>query len=240
MYLNYFQIKLIAIFAMTCGHVAWIWVDTASFLGQLMHFFGRLTAPLMCFLLVEGFYRSKNYNKYITRLFIFACLAQIPYVAMLKGLDFIWLKPELIFFRLNIIFNLFLALIALLIIYKTRLHLVVKVSIIILLLFFSKIIDWGEFVIVFALVFSHYRSNRYKQIIAYTITAMGLLILVDLGILHSLPTLVLQWMPIGILLVPLILKYCSYEVGPRWGGRYFFYVYYPAHILILAIIAWLI
>lgn len=205
-----------------------------------MHFFGRLTAPLMCFLLVEGFHRSKNYNKYITRLFIFACLAQIPYVAMLKGLDFIWLKPELIFFRLNIIFNLFLALIALLIIYKTRLHLVVKVSIIILLLFFSKIIDWGEFVIVFALVFSHYRSNRYKQIIAYTITAMGLLILVDLGILHSLPTLVLQWMPIGILLVPLILKYCNYEVGPRWGGRYFFYVYYPAHILILAIIAWLI
>ena len=240
MKLNYFQIKLIAIFAMTIDHIAWVWVDTASILGQLMHFLGRLTAPLMCFLLVEGFYRSKNYNKYITRLFLFACLSQIPYVAMLKGFDFLWLEPELFFFKLNILFNLLLALLSLIIIYKTKFSNMVKISGVFLFLFLSQAMDWNVFIIIFTLVFAYYRNSREKQIFAYLITAMALLILVDLGIVHGLPTLVLQWMPVGILLVPLILKYCSYEFGTHWGGRYFFYVYYPAHMLILAITAWLI
>lgn len=80
------------------------------------------------------------------------------------------------------------------------------------------------FLIAFALTFAYFRNNRHQQLIAYTITAMSLLLLVDLGVIHGLPTLVLQWMPIGILLVPFILKYCDHTVGPRWGGRYFLYI----------------
>lgn len=237
--LNYLQLKILAIFTMTIGHIAWIWVETNSFSGQLMHFLGRLTAPLMCFLLVEGFFKTKKYYSYLFRLFLFACLAQFPFVAMLKGLDFFVESPTLLFFKGNVLFNLGLALLALGIFYKSQFHVLVKSTMLCALLFFASFMDWGFFIILFTLVFARYRANRHKQLIAYTITAMGLLILVDLGIVHGLPTLVLQWMPTGILVVPLILLYCNYEVGPRWGGRYFFYIYYPLHMALLATLAYL-
>ena len=239
MQLNYFEIKILAIFVMTIDHIAWLWTDTSSFLGQFMHFLGRLTAPLMCFLLVEGFFKTRNFSSYFLRLFLFACLAQFPFVAMLKGLDFFIEGYKLLFIKWNVLFNLGLALLALGIFYKSQLHILVKSTMLCALLFFSSFMDWGIFIIVFTLIFARYRNNRQQQIIAYTITALGLLLLVDLGIVHSLPTLVLQWMPIGILLVPLILLYCNYEVGPRWGGRYFFYIYYPLHMALLATLAYL-
>lgn len=240
MQLNYSQIKILAIFAMTIDHIAWLWIDTSSFLGQFMHFLGRLTAPLMCFLLVEGFFKTRNFYSYFLRLFLFACLAQFPFVVMLKGLDFFVESPTLLFFKGNVLFNLGLALLALGIFYKSQFHVLVKSMMLCALLFFASFMDWGVFIILFTLVFARYRANRQQQLIAYTITAMGLLLLVDLGIVHGLPTLVLQWMPIGILLVPLILMYCNYESGSRWGGRYFFYIYYPLHMFILATLAYLI
>lgn len=237
MQLNYFHIKMIAIVVMTIDHIAWVWVDTASFIGQTMHFLGRLTAPLMCFLLVEGFLKTKSYQVYLGRLLLFAVLAQFPFVAMFNGLNFYINKPELLFFKGNVLFNFVLALFALGVVYKTTLHDLIKILMIILLLFFSMFMDWGIFIICFTLVFAKYRANRNQQMIAYTIVSMGLLLLVDLGVVQGLPTLVLQWMPIGILLVPVVLYFCNYQAGPRWGGRYFFYCYYPVHMFLIALFA---
>lgn len=49
MHPNYFQIKILAVLAMTLGHIAWVWVETGSTLGQFLHFVGRITTPLMSF-----------------------------------------------------------------------------------------------------------------------------------------------------------------------------------------------
>lgn len=237
MHFSLLFIKLVAIIAMTIDHIAWVWVDTQSFLGQFLHFIGRLTAPLMCFLLVEGFYKTKKYSSYLIRVFIFALIAQYPFIAMLYGLNFFETQPDLIWSRGNVLFNFLLALFTLGLIYKTTLNLYIKFLGVLLLLLFSVQLDWGVFIIAFCLVFAHFRQDRNQQIIAYIITAMGLLLMVDVGIIYALPPLSAQWMPLGILVVPFFLKYCNDQLGARFGGRYFFYVFYPLHMLIISIIA---
>ena len=53
-------LKIIAITAMLTDHIAWAFVPSRSLLGQLMHIIGRLTAPIMCFLIAEGYHHTSN------------------------------------------------------------------------------------------------------------------------------------------------------------------------------------
>ena len=53
--LNRTQLKFIAICAMVCDHTAWGFVEFWSPLGQILHVIGRLTIPIMCFFVAEGY-----------------------------------------------------------------------------------------------------------------------------------------------------------------------------------------
>ena len=61
-------LKIIAIIAMTIDHIAWAFVDACSAAGILMHLVGRLTAPIMCFFIAEGYAHTRNANRYALRL----------------------------------------------------------------------------------------------------------------------------------------------------------------------------
>ena len=45
----------------------------------ILRFLGRLTAPIMCFFLVEGFLHTRSKKRYALRLAIFAVISQVPY-----------------------------------------------------------------------------------------------------------------------------------------------------------------
>ena len=58
--LNANTIKLIAILAMTVDHVAWLLFPgyPKDALPVVMHIIGRLTCPIMCFFIAEGYHLS--------------------------------------------------------------------------------------------------------------------------------------------------------------------------------------
>ena len=86
MSLNTYQLKYIALLSMVIDHAAVIFrtqLPDAAYLT--MRCMGRISFPVFCFTLVEGFFHSSNQNRYLTRLALFAVLSEIPFDLALKG-----------------------------------------------------------------------------------------------------------------------------------------------------------
>ena len=79
--LTSYDLKRIAILAMTIDHLAWTFFpgyDTRWFV-LLAHIIGRLTAPIMWFFISEGFYHTRNVKKYAQRMFCLAIVSHFAY-----------------------------------------------------------------------------------------------------------------------------------------------------------------
>lgn len=81
------QLKTIAILSMLIDHVnkALIYPNLVSnygFLTRVSNLFdiiGRISFPLFCFLLVEGYYKTRNRKKYLLHLLIFGVISEVPF-----------------------------------------------------------------------------------------------------------------------------------------------------------------
>lgn len=82
-----FILKLIAIISMLIDHTGVIFFSSVDHpeLYILSRGIGRLAFPIFVFLVVEGFYHTKDVKKYLKRLGIFALISEIPYdIALYK------------------------------------------------------------------------------------------------------------------------------------------------------------
>lgn len=227
-----FQLKMIAIIAMSLDHSALLFLSDGSWRYECLRFVGRLTLPLMCFFLVEGFFHSRNHQKYLGRLLFFGVIAQ-PFYSWMIAFDQINALDLRFFLQTgNVLFTLALALLALMI-RASRLSVPLKITLIFALSFAALYCDWGIYPVIFTLVLAHYYPERKAQTIAYLLAAMGLLLLADRQIFAVMPSLVLHIMPAGILLPPLFWHFYHGKKGARFGGRYAFYLFYPAHMALL-------
>lgn len=84
------MLKLIAVVSMLIDHIAAILLCTMRdevayvlpenmLLYKLMRGIGRISFPIYCFLLVEGFLHTHDRKKYGINLFLFALISELPY-----------------------------------------------------------------------------------------------------------------------------------------------------------------
>lgn len=228
------QIKWIAIVCMLIDHIAWAFVPFASAAGQVMHVFGRITAPVMCFFIAEGYAHTRNVPRYAFRLGLFAVLSQFPFTLFESGkFQFVdWSAGNE---TLSVIYTLFLSLLAVWVwdTVKNRLFRGVIVAGLCLLALPG---DWMFFDILFTLVFWIYRGNFKKQAIGFIFAAVLEEILSIFFSIAAGSHVYSQLFQLGVLLcLPLLAQYN----GERGGGRYAkwaFYIFYPVHLLILGLI----
>ena len=76
------QLKLIAIAAMTVDHVAWLLFPgyATGAVPLVMHMIGRITCPIMCFFIAEGFHYTRDRKKYALRLLALAVVSHFAYM----------------------------------------------------------------------------------------------------------------------------------------------------------------
>lgn len=71
-------LKIIAAFAMLCSHIyKCLLVSYEQFL--FLDMIGRISFPIFCFLLAEGFAYTKDRKAYLVRLWVCAVFSEIPY-----------------------------------------------------------------------------------------------------------------------------------------------------------------
>jgi hypothetical protein len=225
--MNAYHIKLIAIVTMVIDHVGAFLFPNILFLRVI----GRLAFPLFSWLIANGAYYSKNRNKYLIRLFVFAIISQVPY--LLTGR---LIHPD--FQGLNIFFTLFLGLLAIEIIRKYK-SAVVFVTVVLVIGLLAEIawVSYGLAGILSIVFFYKYFKDFKKMLISQALIFSISSILPQIIQLFSGSIIVIENTRViqSLAVFSLIFIYLYNEKpGPRL--KYIFYVFYPAHLIIIYMI----
>lgn len=219
-----FTLKIVAIVAMTCNHAAWMLQSHLpdAFTCVLLAV-GGLTFPIMLYLLHVGYAHTHSVKNYALRLLVFAAIAQLPYWLFLQQ-------------SANVLFTLLMCL-AVFYFYDKWNHDVRFWLLFVALFILSNWCDWGLMGPAMALALHSAESE--KQGILYSalipILADGAPMLVIFAMAPNLLNL-------GLLLYPLVGCSATVVLLRAYNGqrgrplKYFFYVYYPAHIAVLGCI----
>lgn len=202
-------IKTIAIVCMVIDHVAWAFVPTFSALGQVMHLFGRVTAPVMCFFIAEGYAHTHDVNQYFKRLLIFAIISDIPFMVFERSNQVH-----------NVIFTLLLGLMVIRLWDKVP-NKFLKILLVAVLCIFSAWMnsDWSFIGVLLCLAFWVFRGKFYLQ--SLSVLALSAVSACFYG----------QVFQFGMLLC---LPFLYFYNGQRGGGsKWTFYIFYPAHLAVL-------
>lgn len=229
--LNRDMIKYVAIFAMLLDHIAWMFLPFSSATAQVFHTVGRITAPIMCFFIAEGYHYTRDIKKYALRLFIFAAVSQVPW----------WLMHgEMFTLSFSMITTLLLSLAAIFV-YDNIKNPPAKIFLLLALFVLSMWCDWMYFAPLWCLGFHKYRENEPKK---YLWLAFVNLLYFLYTVFQFLPragvtltdSLTLSLYSLGsFLAMPLLLLYNG-EKGKYKNSKWVFYVFYPLHILVLVLI----
>ena len=221
-------LKYIAVIAMLCDHIGLAFVGTDKPLGIAMRVFGRLTAPIMCYFLVEGYMHTSSKKKYGARLLAFAFISQIPFSYLLTG--------KLFSTHLNMMFTLFLCFMLLVVIEKVESR-VLKFILALIIYCICDYCDWGLVAPLWVMAFAMLRNDRKKLTLVYAliclfwVTRSTSMAVADGGMWYEG-----LWQAGSLAFIPFIYLYNGEAGKSSKFSKWFFYWFYPLHILVIAVI----
>ena len=165
-------IKYIAIAAMLLDHIAWTFLQFDSPAAQLFHIIGRITAPIMCFFIVQGFIHTRDIRKYLFRLLFFALISQYPWCLMHS--------QKITQFPLNMIFTLFFALLAVCAEAKI-LYAPLRVITVFICAAATMKFDWCFFAVLWSAAFYKYRGDEKKMRLFFSLISLSYTAYIFLG-----------------------------------------------------------
>ena len=226
------HLKLIAIIAMTIDHATDLIYPgfPAEPLPFALHFIGRLTAPIMWFFVCEGYHYTKDVKKYMLRLGIFAIISHFAYCF---GFG-ISLNPlgGGIFNRTSVMYPLFIAVVVLYIEdHSGNLKKWQKTAVQTVLILSAFPADWSCIAVLAIIGMYSERGNLERQMLkmAGWVSVYGIVSYFFVSKTYAIEL-------IGVLMVYPVLKLYNGERGRAKSMKWFFYIYYPLHLIIIGFI----
>lgn len=228
-----FVLKCIAIISMLIDHFSLLYFNRVT----LFNVIGKISFPIFAFQISEGYIHTKDIKRYLLRLFVFFIISQIPFHLF-----------QLLFttsFSLDIFSTLFLGLLSILIYdkfsngnltivknIKTNNILVkfIALALVILLCFLSEFLkcDYGFFGVAIIFIFYIFRNHKfYMNILFILASAIKYIIPIITFGFHYMYILLF----IGTIISTIFINLYNGKQGRKI--KYFFYIFYPFHLLIL-------
>lgn len=239
--LNSNQLKLIAIIAMTVDHIAWAMFDgyPSALLPLIMHIIGRLTCPIMCYFIAEGYHYTRNINKYTFRLFAFAFISHFAYI--FASNDFVDFKSFIPFYygnflnQTSVMWSLAWGLVMLRIADSKRIKSIYKVLLVILICIITLPSDWSCIAALCIMAIGTNRGDFRKQM-SWMIFYVALYSLVYFFAIDKAYGI----LQMGVVLsIPVIAMYNGKRgKNPKINKfmKWFFYIFYPLHLFVIGLI----
>lgn len=228
--LSSFVLKIIAAVTMVIDHFAILFLDNHHAIYMAARGIGRISFPIFAFLLVEGFFYTRDRVKHGIILGSFAIISEIPYnmlygsvfnlshqnviLTLFIGYMMIWALESISMYRVNYSENLLKKIGA------GRMNTILELFVMLLAFAIGYFINCsysyaGIMLILCFYVFRKHHIGRAVSNIVFNIGMFG----------YSI-----QWLGVFS-----IIPIAFYNEKPgRYKWKYFFYIFYPAHILILA------
>ena len=178
----------------------------------LFRIIGRLSFPIFAFLIVEGFYHTRDIRKYMIRLAGLGVISEIPFDLLTTG-KFFDLRHQNVFFTLLIGWILLYG-------YEKQYSTFSKVSFAFLILIAGDLfrVDYGAWGVLMIFCFFIFRERMWAKIVSVAVINV-----VVFGYIQAFAVLAL-------------LPICLYNGEKGRGYKYFFYLVYPVHLWIIWII----
>ena len=219
---------------------------------QIGRGFGRLSFPIFIFLLAEGFYHTRNRQKYLLRLLIFALISEIPFDLAFKK-TFFYIRYQ------NVLFTFLLAGLAITLIeflmripsksaYLKVLSIVIGFSVAALSIYAGNLLltDYEGAGVAATLVMYFMgetgngrvmrREVRNGREDIYEVTTPGFKLRRLIAFTIAVVILGVVLNKIEFVALIAIIPIALYNGSKGRQRKYFFYIFYPAHFLFLYIV----
>lgn len=227
--MNRFTLKIIAITTMLLDHIALIFFESNGWLYFVFRGLGRIAFVLFAYLLAEGFHHTKSIKKYLLRIGVTALVIEIG----LLGYYFISEVNMLLNF--NIFWTLLFGMLGLYLISRKELYIRLLVIPLIIGAELLKL-SYGAYGVLMIVMFGLYQS---KLTSFFHLVFLNLLFIdwplfeiLDISEMAKYPYL--QWLSL-LAFIPIFLYN---KILGKYQWKWFFYLFYPAHLLILFLISY--
>ena len=231
--LNRDVIKDIAMFTMLLNHVGHIFLTRGTPAYEILEDIGVFTAPVMCYFLVEGYGYTRSKLRYGLRLLLFAVISQLPF-QLAFGYQ-----------ALNMIYTLLCCFLILVVMERVSSPLL-QITLCVLLTVATGIGDWPVVAPILTIMLANGMGNRKKLACGFGATYVFFAILNTQNYMigeqgdwtiYAVGHAALSGLGILVAGVAVLFFYNGERAqkGKNFA-KWFFYIFYPAHLLVLYLI----